>query len=220
MRASKGLSVACRVFRRIVYSTAASTRPFQWYSDCIGEEICAHAASFSSTRVRASVRAESSVLTVVSTIVSAACSFVGGRLMRRIFFVLLLVLPLLDVWLTREFAHHLGSPVWLWFVLPAVVGVLLIRHEGLSFRARFMAALTGTISHDTNPWRSVLNSARKVAAGVLFILPGVLSDIAAMLFLLLPFNMAARLVPAFLPSAAHAPRAGRSTLEGSYRRID
>jgi UPF0716 protein FxsA len=130
------------------------------------------------------------------------------------------------VWVTREFATQLNSSVWVWFGVAALVGLALIRYEGLSFRARFMAALTAAVSQDTNPWRSVVNSARKVVAGILFILPGVMSDVAAIAILLVPLNVAARLVPAWLPSAARTvggmsgARSGPRTLDGSYRRVD
>ena len=140
--------------------------------------------------------------------------------MRRLIFVLVFVFPILDIAVTREFARRVDSSVWWWFAAAALVGILLIRHEGLSFRARFMAALTAAVSQDTNPWRSVFNSARKVMAGILFALPGVLTDLVAVVMLLIPINVAARLIPAWVPSTIRSQRGGPSTLDGTYRRLD
>jgi UPF0716 protein FxsA len=139
--------------------------------------------------------------------------------MRRLCFVALFVFPILDIVVTRELASRLESSVWWWFAAAAVVGIWLIRHEGLSFRARFMAALTAAVSQDTNPWRSVINSARKVLAGVLLILPGVLTDVLALTLLLIPINVASRLVPAWVASTVR-PQMGSRTIDGSYRRVD
>jgi UPF0716 family protein affecting phage T7 exclusion len=40
---------------------------------------------------------------------------------------------------------------------------------------------------------SLLDSGRKVLAGILFVLPGVVTDVAALLLLALPINLTSRL---------------------------
>jgi UPF0716 protein FxsA len=139
--------------------------------------------------------------------------------MRRLAFIALFVFPVLDVFVTREFARRLDSPMWMWLLGAALLGILLVRHEGLSFKARFMAALTAAAAQDTNPWRSVVNSGRKIAAGILLIVPGVLSDTLALAMLLVPLNVAARLVPAWVTTTRRGAMSPR-TLDGSYRRVD
>ena len=59
---------------------------------------------------------------------------------------------------------------------------------------------------------SLLDSGRKVLAGVLFLLPGIVSDCAALLLLALPLNLTTRLQPQM--------SGGGEVLDGEYRRLD
>jgi UPF0716 family protein affecting phage T7 exclusion len=66
-------------------------------------------------------------------------------------------------------------------------------------------------------------SGRKVAAGFLLLLPGIMSDAAALALLIVPLNVASRLLPMWATSlsrqtAGAAPR--RGTYDGSYRRVE
>jgi UPF0716 protein FxsA len=131
--------------------------------------------------------------------------------------------PILDLIVTQRFAHSISVSIWFLLLTAALIGVLLIRNEGLHFRARFMAALTSATAHDPNPWRSVVLSGRKVAAGFLLLLPGIMSDAAALALLIVPLNVASRLLPMWATSlsrqtAGAAPR--RGTYDGSYRRVE
>ncbi len=136
--------------------------------------------------------------------------------MRRFWILLAVAFPVLDVVVTMEFTRTLGLSVWWWLALAALVGVWLIRREGRSFKVRFMAALTAAASaQDPHPWRSVLDSGRKVLSGVLLLLPGAMSDLMAGLLLMIPLNIAARLIPVWATS-----RMRGGAYEGNFRRID
>lgn len=142
--------------------------------------------------------------------------------MRRFLFLLALILPVLDILATNAFAQRINGSVWWLFAAGAIVGVLLIRKERQHFRARFMSALTAAASQDPNPWRGVIDSGRKVVAGILFLVPGLLSDMSALVLLLVPINVAARLIPAWatstMRSTAQPHRA--QTYDAPFRRVE
>ena len=68
-------------------------------------------------------------------------------------------------------------------------GFLLLRNERTAFRARTVAALHG----EQSLLRGLVDSGRKVLAAMLLILPGVVSDLVALLLLALPINVGRRI---------------------------
>ena len=65
--------------------------------------------------------------------------------------------------------------------------------------------------------RGLLDSGRKVLAGLLFLLPGVLSDLLALLLLALPLNLGREFSPR---TAAAGQFGGRNAIDGEFRRVD
>ncbi|MEO8134695.1 MAG: FxsA family protein [Betaproteobacteria bacterium] len=122
--------------------------------------------------------------------------------------VILLGFPILDVYVTLQFAALTGIPVWFWLAGGIVAGWMLLRNERVAFHAKSHAALSG----HAPLLSSLLDSGRKVLAGLLFILPGIMTDIAALLLLALPINLTSRL----------QPQGGVSgeVLDGEYPRLD
>ena len=92
-------------------------------------------------------------------------------------------------------------------------GGYLLHNERLAFRARTVAAL-----HGEEPlFRGLLDSGRKVLAGFLFLIPGIVSDLIAIALLMLPINLGR----GFAPQAAGAREPGRrAAIRGEYRRIE
>lgn len=121
--------------------------------------------------------------------------------MRFVVLAILLAFPVADVWLTLRVANWSGIPAWLFLGGSFVVGLLLLRSERIAFRARTVAALRG--DHALMP--GLLDSGRKVLAGFLLVLPGVVSDVVALLLLLFPVNVARP----FEPQPVLAGRGGR-----------
>ena len=133
--------------------------------------------------------------------------------MRFVVLAILLGFPALDLWVTLRFSSWSGVPVWLWLGISVVSGLLLLRSERSAFRARTVAAL-----HGEQPLlRGIIDSGRKVLAGLLLLMPGIASDLIALALLLLPINVGSRLGPQ--PAGAGRARAGRA-IEGSFRRIE
>lgn len=129
--------------------------------------------------------------------------------MRLMFLTIVLAFPVLDLLATARFARWTGVPIWFWLLSSAVAGLWLMRNERLEFRARTVAAMHGEYSL----LRGLVDSGRKVLAGLLFIMPGVMSDLLGVILLLLPINQRG----GFGPQPATA--SGRSkTLDGEWRR--
>lgn len=133
--------------------------------------------------------------------------------MRFVLLAIVLTFPLVDLYVTARIARWTGIPVWGWLVAGFVGGLWLLRNERLSFRANTLAALHG----DQALLRGLVDSGRKVLAGMLFILPGVLSDVLGLLLLLLPINQRGGFGPE--PATAGRSRYRPSeTLDGEWRR--
>lgn len=130
--------------------------------------------------------------------------------MRIIVLLILLGFPALDVYLTVQVAAMTRIPVWALLAAGTIAGYVLLRNERVAFRAKSLAALSGR----TPLMSSMLDSGRKVLAGVLFILPGVISDIAALALLALPINLTGGRLQ------TQAGSGGVKVFDGEYRRLD
>jgi len=131
------------------------------------------------------------------------------------FFTLFIVIafPLLDLYTTVRLARWTGVPVWAWLGLAMIAGFLLLRNERIEFRSRTIAAMHG----EQSLLRGLFDSGRKILAAFLLLLPGVMSDLLALVLLALPLNIGRE---AYEPSAAADASHGRRTFRGEYRRLN
>ena len=129
--------------------------------------------------------------------------------MRFVVLAIVMAFPVLDLYVTVRFARWTGVPVWAWIGVAMVGGFLLLRNERTAFRARTVAALHG----EQSLLRGLVDSGRKVLAAMLLILPGVVSDLVALLLLALPSNVGGR-----IEAAARGQRL--DAIEGDGRRLD
>lgn len=133
--------------------------------------------------------------------------------MRIVVLLIVLIFPVLDVLATMRFARWTGIPTLAWLVASAIAGIMLLRKERMTFRAKTLAALRG----DQPLQRGLLDSGRRVLAALLLISPGVVSDLIALLLLMLPINLGA---PLATQPAGPGRRFARDSLKGDFRRID
>ena len=134
--------------------------------------------------------------------------------MRFILLIIVLCFPFIDLYATVRFARFTGVPVWGWLVMSFIAGFYLLRNERMAFRAATIAAM-----HGEQPLlRGLLDSGRKVLAGILFLLPGVLSDVAALLLLAFPLNLGSEFTPRTV-AAGHSG-GSRKSIDGEYHRVD
>ena len=132
--------------------------------------------------------------------------------MRFVVLAILLAFPAADVYVTSRLARWTGVPLWIWLAGSFLLGLLLLRNQRIEFRARLVAALHG----EQSILRGVLDSGRKVLAAFLLILPGIVSDLMALVLLALPLNVGRR----FEPQPQYAGRMQGDTIDGDYRRIE
>jgi UPF0716 protein FxsA len=128
--------------------------------------------------------------------------------MRLVLIGILLGFPLLEAAVLVRLTQAFGWWMLAWVVLAACAGMALIKEARFALVARLAAGVAqGRFSIS-----ALTDSARIVLAGLLLIFPGVLSDVIALMLLLLPgaraTNEAVR---------AHRP-ADRGFIEGEFRR--
>jgi UPF0716 protein FxsA len=100
------------------------------------------------------------------------------------FFLLLIGLPLLELYILIKIGSYLGAFQTLALVIfSALLGLLLARIEGL----RTLHQIRQSLAQGIVPAEEMLDSVLIFAGGVLFVIPGVLTDIVA-LVLLIPFT--------------------------------
>ena len=131
--------------------------------------------------------------------------------MRFLTLGIVMLFPLLDLVVTARFARWSGVPMWMWLMGSAIAGLCVLTHERAQFRTRTLAAFRG----DQSLMRGLLDSGRRVLAGMLLVVPGILTDVMALVLLALPINQRGE----FDPQPVTAGRA-RRTLDGDYRRLD
>jgi UPF0716 protein FxsA len=99
--------------------------------------------------------------------------------MRFVLLAIVLTFPVIDLLATVRFARWTGVPLWMWLGLSTVAGFVLLRNQRLAFRSATAAAMHG----QQLALRGLFDSGRKVLAGFLFLLPGIVSDLMALLLL-------------------------------------
>jgi UPF0716 protein FxsA len=137
------------------------------------------------------------------------------------FFVglILLAFPIAEIWLLIELADQYGWLLLLYLVAIGWLGLRLIREEKSSFSVRMMQ----NMATGGNPAKAIFGSARNIIAGVLLMLPGVITDIIAVSLLLIPIRNAQTLSDQpsndqFRQSPHQA--ANDDVIEGEFRRED
>lgn len=128
--------------------------------------------------------------------------------MRLKWMVLLgLSFPLLEALGIFLLSQQIGWWVFVWLIVAGLAGLMLIRFE----RAAWGMRLLSTLKSGNPLGASLFASGRVLIAGVLLLFPGVLSDIIALVLLMLPGTRLRR--------AAAVPRAANDEiLEGEFQR--
>lgn len=132
--------------------------------------------------------------------------------MRLIFILILLAFPIAEIWILVSLMHLYGWWVVFYLVAVAWLGLQLIRDEKLLFSGRMMQNLM----QDGNPLKAILGSARNIFAGILLIIPGVMTDVIAAALLLMPMDKKTQNPPNYRSEKA----ANDDVIEGEFRRED
>lgn len=134
--------------------------------------------------------------------------------MRLLIGLILLAFPVAEIWLLVELGQQYGWWLLVYLVGIAVLGLRLIREEKALFTGRMMQ----TLSAGNHPVKAIFGSARNIIAGVLLIIPGVITDMIAVILLLVPIKHSQA------PNAQSPYQAGQAAnddvIEGEFRRED
>lgn len=132
--------------------------------------------------------------------------------MRLIFILALLAFPVAEIWILINLFQQYGGWVLLYLVGVALLGLQLIRDEKLLFSGRMMHSL----SQGANPIKAMFGSARNIFAGILLIIPGVMTDVIATILLLIPIRNGGQVPPKY----SNGKAANDDVIEGEFRRED
>jgi UPF0716 protein FxsA len=135
--------------------------------------------------------------------------------------VLLVAVPTVEVYVLLQVGHRIGAlPTVLILVLEAILGAWLTRREG----ARAWRALDGAFRRGRVPTGELADAALVLVGGVLLMLPGFVTDVLGLFFLIpftrplarqvLAFVVARRLSRAGLVPGIHSPYARGTVVEG------
>jgi UPF0716 protein FxsA len=128
--------------------------------------------------------------------------------LRAALVLIVLALPFLDLWGLWELVRFIGPlPTLALVVVAAVIGIAIIRSERVRMGPRLQALREG------GAWSlpSLLYTFRRLVAGILLMYPGVLSDVVAVILLLLPEQTA---------GATAQPASARQIIDGEFRRVE
>ena len=137
--------------------------------------------------------------------------------MRLFILGILMGFPLLEGAALYTLGQGHGGWVLAWLLFSAIAGIVLIKQARFSLVTR----LASELSRGQFSLSAVIDSFRTVVAGLLLIFPGIISDVMALVLLLLPIRE-----PAFQYAHARADRAAAPTrdanrggvIEGEFRR--
>ena len=128
--------------------------------------------------------------------------------------LILLAFPVFEIWLLVELGDQYGGWVLLYLLIVGVLGWRLIQDEKFSLAGRMMQ----TLGQGGTPAKAVFMSLKNLGAGILLLIPGVITDAIAVALLLLPAaNPQAQAQGA---GPRHRRAANDDIIEGEYRRED
>jgi UPF0716 protein FxsA len=104
--------------------------------------------------------------------------------MRLLVLGIVMGFPLLEGAVLYTLGRGHGGWVFAWLIFAAIAGVVLIKQARFSLVTR----LAGELSRGQFSLSAIIDSFRTVLAGLLLIFPGVISDIMALVLLLLPIR--------------------------------
>lgn len=123
-----------------------------------------------------------------------------------ILLIILLCFPAVEIYTLFRVADIIGWWLAAWLLGSAIAGFVLIREEKLAFIGRLVVGMQS----GQHPFAAIFDSGKTLIAGVLLIFPGVISDMIALVLLLIPSRR-----PKMPPAASSQET---EVIEGSYRR--
>lgn len=104
--------------------------------------------------------------------------------MRLFILLILLAFPIAEIYLLIELADEYGWWLLVYLVAITYLGLQLIKGEKQMMSAKMMQSMQA----GGNPFKTIMGSARNLVAGFLLVIPGVITDIIAVILLLIPIQ--------------------------------
>ncbi|WP_024930146.1 FxsA family protein [Methylophilus sp. OH31] len=136
--------------------------------------------------------------------------------MRFIIFAILLAFPFLEIAVLIELSQRYGWWVLVYLVIIGYLGLKLIRNEKDQIAARMFQQMGA----GSNPVAAMFSTARNMFAGVLLLIPGVISDVLAVILLLIPGNNANAGATGNQNGAQYRASANDEVIEGEFTEVD
>lgn len=142
----------------------------------------------------------------------------------RYLFILFLAVPLIEIYFLIQVGEVIGAwPTVLLVVLTAILGVWLLRWQGLTTLTRVQASL----QHGELPAQAMLEGMLLLVAGALLLTPGFVTDSFGFLILVPPLRhhlagwlLQRGLLQAGMPPRPHEQPPGHRTIEGEFKKRD
>ena len=104
------------------------------------------------------------------------------KLKPGVIFVAIALFPAAEIFSLFQLAHYIGGWAFLYVAGGVLTGMALIAGE----RVAMLPRLLNSVQAGASPLSALFKSGRYILAGMLFILPGVVSDVIALGLLLWP----------------------------------
>ncbi len=135
--------------------------------------------------------------------------------MRFFIFAILLAFPFLEIAVLIELSQRYGWWVLAYLLIIGYLGLKLIRSEKDLIAARMFQQLGA----GGNPVSAMFSTARNMFAGVLLLIPGVISDVIAVMLLLMPAKTPATGKPGSHPGFGSRASANDDVIEGEFTEV-
>ena len=130
--------------------------------------------------------------------------------MRLFMILILLAFPVLEIWLIIDLTAQYGWWFIAYLVIVTFLGWRLIQEEKQLFAGRMMQ----TLAQSASPGSALFGSVKNLIAGILLLIPGLMTDGIAVILLLIP-STSSPSKAAFKQGAAND-----DVIEGEYTRED
>jgi UPF0716 protein FxsA len=130
--------------------------------------------------------------------------------MRLFMMLILLAFPVLEIWLIIDLTAQYGWWFIAYLVIVTFLGWRLIQEEKQLFAGRMMQ----TLAQSASPGSALFGSVKNLIAGILLLIPGLMTDGIAVILLLIP-STSSPSKAAFKQGAAND-----DVIEGEYTRED
>ena len=95
---------------------------------------------------------------------------------------LIIIVPILEIWGYFKLGSLYGWWYFLYIVVVGILGWRMIKEE----KSQLLSRMMNSFSNAGSPFQMILGAAKNMIAGGLFLFPGIVSDVIAVMLLIMP----------------------------------